>query len=221
MASSSVARFLAVASSVPSVGRVALADHVYDALYRNMLIGAIGPGERLNIDQLARDLHVSPTPLREALARLEAEEVVVKRPLAGYHATPLLTQTGVSELFDLRIQIEPWLASLAAASGASWPAVPVPRADDDIARLAGADAGFHDTVAMLAGNGLARQALRRLNAHFHVYRLFARQGELPRHLNGHEAVAAAVHSHDKTAAARAMRRHLSQSCVQLVRYADE
>lgn len=210
-----------MASPVPSVGRVALADHVYDALYRNMLIGAIGPGERLNIDQLARDLHVSPTPLREALARLEAEEVVVKRPLAGYHATPLLTRTGVTELFDLRTQIEPWLAGLAAASGASWPTVPVPHADDDLARLAAKDAGFHDTVAALAGSSLARQALRRLNAHFHVYRLFARQGELPRDLNGHEAVAAAILSHDKASAARAMRRHLAQSCAQLVRLADE
>ena len=186
-----------------------------------MLVGAIGPGERLNIDQLARDLHVSPTPLREALARLEAEEIVAKRPLAGYHATPLLTRTGVSELFDLRIQIEPWLANLAAASGASWPATPVlPHADDDLARLAARDAGFHDTVAMLAGSGLARQALRRLNAHFHIYRLFARQGALPRDLEGHEAVADAIRSHDKAAAARAMRRHLSQSRAQLVRYAD-
>ena len=58
--------------SLRSVGRVALTDHVYDALYRNMLIGAIEPGVRLNIDQLARDLHVSPTPLREALARIPA-----------------------------------------------------------------------------------------------------------------------------------------------------
>ena len=206
---------------LPSVGRVALADHVYDALYRNMLIGAIGPGERLNIDQLARDLHVSPTPLREALARLEAEEVVVKRPLAGYVATPLLTRTGVSELFDLRLQLEPWLASLAAVSGAEWPDVPEPRADDDLARLAAKDTSFHDAVALLAGNGLARQALRRLNAHFHVYRLFALQGELPRDLAGHQAVAAAIRSHDKVAAARAMRRHLTQSRTQVVPYADD
>jgi DNA-binding GntR family transcriptional regulator len=205
-----------------SVGRVALADHVYDALYRNMLTGAIAPGARLNIDQLARDLHVSPTPLREALARLEAEEVVVKRPLAGYIGTPLLDKTGICELFDLRMQIEPWLAGQAAGSGGDWPSSVETRSDDDdLTRLAAKDAGFHDTVAMLAGNALARQALRRLNAHFHVYRLYARRSEPPRALSGHAEVADAIGAHDKAAAARAMRRHLSDSRSQLVALADE
>ena len=209
------------AGPLRSVGRVALADHVYDALYRNMLIGSIAPGARLNIDQLARDLHVSPTPLREALARLEAEEVVVKRPLAGYLATPLLTKTSVNELFDLRVQLEPWLASLAAGSKSSWPdAEESATPGDDLARLAAKDAWFHDTVAVLAGNTLAQQALRRLNAHFHIYRLFARGGELPRDIGGHEGVVAAIRAHDKAAAGRAMRRHLSESRGQLVAIAE-
>lgn len=204
------------------MGRVALADHVYDALYRNMLVGAIAPGARLNIDQLARDLHVSPTPLREALARLEAEEVVVKRPLAGYLATPLLTRSGVAELFDLRMQVEPWLAGLAAERDADWPAAGETRADDDdLARLATIDMAFHDTVATLAGNALARQALQRLNAHFHVYRLFARHGELPRALAGHQEVAAAIHAQNKAAAVRAMRGHLADSRAQLLLLADD
>jgi DNA-binding GntR family transcriptional regulator len=201
---------------------VALADHVYDALYRNMLIGSIAAGARLNIDQLARDLHVSPTPLREALARLEAEEVVIKRPLAGYLATPLLTKTGVSELFDLRMQLEPWLAAQAAAGKGTWPAsAEVPAPGDDLAKLAAEDALFHDTVAVLAGNALACQALRRLNAHFHIYRLFARGGERPRDIGGHEAIVAAIRAHDKAAAGRAMRRHLSESRGQIVAIADE
>jgi DNA-binding GntR family transcriptional regulator len=186
-----------------------------------MLIGAIAPGGRLNIDQLARDLHVSPTPLREALARLEAEEVVVKRSLRGYLATPLLTRSSVAELFDLRLQLEPWLAGLAAGSGAEWPVAAETRGDDDdLARLAALDTAFHDTVAELAGNALARQALRRLNAHFHVYRLYARQGELPRALGGHQEVAAAIGAHDKAVAARAMRRHLADSRAQLLPFAD-
>lgn len=208
--------------SLRSVGRVALADHVYDALYRNMLVGTIEPGVRLNIDQLARDLHVSPTPLREALARLEAEEVVAKRPLAGYQATPLLTRTGITELFDLRLQLEPWLAGLAAAGGGDWVVDHGARADSELARLAARDAGFHDTVAMLAGNALARQALRRLNSHFHIYRLFARSGEVPSDIErGHDSVAEAVRSHDKAAAARAMRRHLTDSRARLLAIADE
>ena len=43
------------------------------------------PGERVNIDALARELDVSPTPVREALARLEADGLVRKRPLVRLH----------------------------------------------------------------------------------------------------------------------------------------
>ena len=148
---------------------------------------------------------------------------MVKRPLAGYITTPLLNRTGVAELFDLRLQLEPWLAGLAAQSAAAdWPAATETRAeDDDLARLAAKDTDFHDAVAVLAGNQLARQALRRLNAHFHIYRIFAGQGELPRSLGGHDEVAQAIRKNEKTSATRAMRRHLADSRAQLVPFADK
>ncbi|MFF3788152.1 GntR family transcriptional regulator [Streptomyces sp. NPDC001933] len=63
----------------------------------------IQPGARLGIESLSRTLRVSASPVREALARLEVDGLVVKRSLAGYRATELLTGGGVEELFEMRL----------------------------------------------------------------------------------------------------------------------
>ena len=61
--------------------RRALADDVYDAVLGLLMDQVIEPGSRASIDGIARQLNVSPTPVREALARLESEGLVVKKAL--------------------------------------------------------------------------------------------------------------------------------------------
>jgi DNA-binding GntR family transcriptional regulator len=73
------------------------------------------PGERVTIDILARELGVSPTPIREALARLGSDGLVRKRAMAGYRATPLLTRAEFEELFELRLLLECPAAARASA----------------------------------------------------------------------------------------------------------
>lgn len=55
--------------------KTVLADAVYERL-KKRASSINPPRERLNIDALAVDLSVSPTPIREALARLSAERLV-------------------------------------------------------------------------------------------------------------------------------------------------
>ena len=68
-----------------------LADETYDAIKAKILDHGIAPGEHVGIDELARELAVSQTPIREALARLESDGLVIKIPLRGYEATDLLS----------------------------------------------------------------------------------------------------------------------------------
>jgi DNA-binding GntR family transcriptional regulator len=93
-----------------------LADSVYQAIKAMIMDHAITPGARVGIDALSRHLEVSPTPVREALARLESDGLVVKRSLAGYRATELLTAQGLEELFEMRLLLEPTAAALAAGN---------------------------------------------------------------------------------------------------------
>src|SRR5207302_468801 len=77
--------------------RQMLSDGVYEAIKRLLMEHTLPPASRVNIDQLARQLNVSPTPVREALARLEADALVVKEPLRGYTAAPLLDLRALEE----------------------------------------------------------------------------------------------------------------------------
>lgn len=58
-------------------------QRVYQHLYEQILSGAFGPGYRIVLDKIARELKVSPVPVREAVRRLEAEGLVVFTPNVG------------------------------------------------------------------------------------------------------------------------------------------
>ncbi len=57
-----------------------LSSQVYEYLSEQIIRGVIKYGDRLNIKNIAADLEVSPMPIRDALKRLEMEQVVVIRP---------------------------------------------------------------------------------------------------------------------------------------------
>ncbi|MGH8963450.1 MAG: GntR family transcriptional regulator [Jatrophihabitantaceae bacterium] len=59
------------------VARASKAQRAYEAIKAGIADGTYGPGVRLVLDQLARDLEVSSVPIREAVRRLEAEGWVV------------------------------------------------------------------------------------------------------------------------------------------------
>src|SRR3954468_4122360 len=95
--------------------RRALADDVYDAVLALLMDQVIEPGSRASIDGIARQLDVSPTPVREALARLESEGPVVKKAPKASTAAPLLDGEGLRQLFEMRRLLEPYAARRAAA----------------------------------------------------------------------------------------------------------
>ena len=94
--------------SVPP--RQILTDGVYEAVKELVMDQHIEPRSRVNIDKLARDLGVSPTPVREALARLESDGLVIKEPLRGYSIAPLLDRAAFEELYEVRLLLEPHVA---------------------------------------------------------------------------------------------------------------
>ena len=53
-----------------------LNDQVYDYLRRQMNKGALIPGSTINIGEIAKQLGISKTPLRDALIHLELEGFV-------------------------------------------------------------------------------------------------------------------------------------------------
>jgi DNA-binding GntR family transcriptional regulator len=91
----------------------ALPDRVFGLLKQRILTCVLLPGQRLNEKEIAEELRVSRTPLREALNRLGQERLVVRTPYAGYVVAPV-TEAGVRELCEVRAILEVEIAGLAA-----------------------------------------------------------------------------------------------------------
>ena len=83
-----------------------LAEHVYLLLKAEVINDQFAAGERIVIESVAIRLGVSPTPVREALARLAGEQLVSFRAYVGYSALPPLSVTELRDLFEAREVIE-------------------------------------------------------------------------------------------------------------------
>jgi len=80
-------------------------EQAADHLRRAIIEGRLQPGDRVVIDQIARDLAMSPIPVREAIKQLEAEQLVTVKPHAGAVVTPL-SRHDIVEVFDLLTALE-------------------------------------------------------------------------------------------------------------------
>ena len=63
--------------------RPSLADQVYERLIAAVVSGAMPSGSPLNVGDLARELKVSPSPVRDALQRMASEGLVTSTKCAG------------------------------------------------------------------------------------------------------------------------------------------
>jgi len=201
---------------------VSLGEEVYGVLFAQIMSLQIAPGARITIDALARELGVSPTPVREALGRLEGEGLIHKTHLVGYRAAPQLSRRQFDDLYDLRLLLEPYAAAKAAEnisdeSLAELVAIghemTAGEHDGPLAygRFAQLDQRFHDEIARAGGNELVEEALDRLHTHVHLFRLMYHANVTQGALKEHAALIAALQDRDGPRAARLMRTHIERS----------
>ena len=173
----------AAAQNRPSRTSV-LSDKTHQRIKEMIFSYEILPGSRVNIDALSLNLKVSHTPIREALARLESEGLLIKTPLKGYKASNLLSLAEFNDLFQFRLLIEPWAAEHAAkkidVAGkkalrdeiAKTKQTLKIRQGEEFEYLTEHDARFHTLVAELSGSKTIESAFERTHCHLHLFRLF-------------------------------------------------
>lgn len=211
--------------------RRGLRDRVYDLVFEMLLTGALPPGSRLGIDSLARELGVSPTPVREALVHLERTGLVTREALKGYRVAPPLDAAQLAELFDARVALETAAARLAAGRAPSL--VPTLRhlqaaheeqgehvitllgGDDGVPlevmqRYFAADGAFHQAIFAASGNRYLIDMYDGLGAVTHRLRQVAVRGltDVREAATEHRAIADAFAGGDPDAPVEAMRRHI-------------
>ncbi len=83
-----------------------LSDRLVEVLRDIILSGAIESELPIRQDALAAELRVSKIPLREALARLEQDGLVVSQPNRGFFVRPMSPEEA-EEVYALRLKLEP------------------------------------------------------------------------------------------------------------------
>src|SRR4051812_12076072 len=101
MSRTSAARLVAVPSSTQTA-------NLYDRLREDLLSGRLEPGRKLQMRFLMETYQAGQTPLREALNRLTAEDLVESREQRGFYVTNV-SQSELRELTKTRC----WVESLA------------------------------------------------------------------------------------------------------------
>ncbi|NUS36687.1 MAG: GntR family transcriptional regulator [Pseudarthrobacter sp.] len=170
------------------VSRQVLADHVYEALLVALMDGRLEAGTPVSIDGMARELDVSPTPVREALARLEATGMVRRMALRGYRVAPLFSPEELADLMDARLVIEPANAFMACKHADTQLTAQLEQAIEDLkAAPRGpsfaefrayweADERFHRLIAEFADNQFLLSAYNALGGQVQRFRFFGGLG---------------------------------------------
>lgn len=199
---------------------MSLSEQPYRELRARILDGRLEPGTPLKERDLCADLHVSRTPIREALRRLSADGLAEIRPGRSIIVARFDSQE-IEEIFELGIVLESFVAGLAAAK-----ATP-----DDIARLAAilddmqkaVDAGparhaayiqldrdFHEHLSAIARNRRVSDMLRQAVSFRVLLDVFTDYDspDFATSLAQHRTILGAIEARDADWASAAMRTHI-------------
>ena len=161
-----------------------LKSRLYQRILVDIIIGALAPGEQLDENLLARRYGGGLAGIREALARLALEGLVLRRARVGTSVAPL-DLMGAHEAFEARCLVEVHCAGL-AAQHASEAEIAAIRAtlddgeaavqDNDQAALAAMDEAFHVAVATASHNRALAKMVVTLHHQTARYWLYAMRG---------------------------------------------
>src|SRR5687768_17928420 len=90
-----------------------LKEEIFDALHRQIIAGKYGPGDWLRQEEIAGQMGVSMTPVREALDLLVAAGLAERVPYRGVRVREMSTKD-VADAYGLRLILEAVIAREAA-----------------------------------------------------------------------------------------------------------
>jgi len=193
----------------------------YTVLRDRIRIGKFKPGQRIREEDVADMLHMSRTPVREALKRLEVEGLVMSEPRRGM-AIALLDHQMVIELYVMREALEGASARLAARHASDAETAMLEELVKEEEQL-GPDVGsdllakhnrrFHLALYRAAHNRYLLQSLNALGDSIMLLgeTTFALQGRPTSALSEHREIVDAIVKRDPDSAEHAARHHIQNA----------
>lgn len=200
------------------IARGSTSDAVATVLRDSILDGLLKPGSWLREAELASELKVSRTPIRDAFRTLSSEGLLQLRANKGA-LVPDITGDDIVELYAVRESLEGVAARLASRRASSEHVVELQQmlarmkttaARGRVKELHELDVDFHVVIRTAAGNRYLTRFLSEIqNA---VRRLQSSTYELPgrfeESLGEHGRIARAIADHDAERAERLAREHM-------------
>ncbi len=204
-----------------------LADAIAERLRAAITEGVYAPGDHLVERRLARQFGVSHIPLREALARLVEEGLVIRLPRRGARVASL-TPRALEEVSSLRVVLEQFVVrrlkgrfTPEAHAGLQAIVDAMRAAADrrDLVRVHELDQQFHQRLWELTDHALlvdvAAQMRSRTNHFFRAAAASLGRDEVRQHAESHQELLDVIASGDVRAAERAMQRHVEAAAKRI------
>jgi DNA-binding GntR family transcriptional regulator len=211
--------------------RPSLSRMVYDHLVDQIIRGRVRYGDTLNIKAIARDFGVSPMPIRDAIKRLEAENIVAVRPRSNCYVRRPTEQT-MLQAVESREMLEMFAVEKAWRAVTAEELAPLARIVEEMAALAARrrqgvavdrqyielDHQFHTEICRLAGNEYLQRFYRETSLHLSMsyrYGLSMCHG-MRATLEEHKAIFEKLRANSPLAVSL-LRAHLEQSRQNIMR----
>ncbi len=181
-----------------------LREIVFEAMREAIISGVLKPGERLMEIQLAEEMGVSRTPVREAIRKLELEGFVVMIPRKGAYVAGV-SHKDVADVFEIRAALEGLAAGLAAERVTEDEIEQMERVlfykegeERDLEMIVKSDTDFHALVYKASRNQRLVQILENLREQIQRFRAtsLAVPGRVRDALEEHRAIVEALANHD-------------------------
>ncbi len=208
-----------------------LREIVFEHLREAIIKGVLKPGERLMEMQLAEEMGVSRTPVREAIRKLELEGLVIMVPRRGAYVSDLSIKD-VAETFEIRGALEAMAAGLAAERINDDELEEIERIlvkisesieKNDIKAVIEHDESFHAILYKASHNDRLVQIISNLREHIQRFRStsLTAPGRLKAVLFEHRQIAEAISERNAELAQRLAQEHIENAENALMEWIKE
>jgi DNA-binding GntR family transcriptional regulator len=206
--------------------RPQLAEDVARFVRRRIFDGTYAAGQYIRLDQLAAELGVSVTPVREALFVLSAEGLLSQRPRRGFTVVPV-TGRDLTDVSNVQAHIGGELAARAATNITERQLRDLEKiqteledayAGDDGERAVRLNHEFHKAINVAADSPKLAQLMSQITRYAPESVFPTIQGWSDLSTAHHRKLLVALETHDEDLARSAMSEHLAAGAAPLIKH---
>ena len=208
-------------------GNELLSQKIYQVLKKEIVKGFLKPGAKLSENRLAREMHVSRTPIREAMRKLVAEGLVKTSPNKKMTVSEV-SLTDMKEVLQVRGALEGLAASIAAKRITSQEIDTLEKiviqmslytTKEHLSSYCEVDDQFHDLILSICGNKWIIKVRENLSNFIYRYRVMSLSvpERLKCSLEEHQAIMESLKKRNSEEANKLSQIHMENTIINILK----